>query len=157
MNRNRPFTEAPDGGSVFSNLSHVPLRTLSGNFRSSVSYRTLALAGAAIALGLSGTANAANFTASNEAELVAAINQANISGDASSTITMVGSFTIAPGSLPPVTSNLRIDTAGNTLTSSTGNLALNVATGSELTIDGSIHTQGTGGFSGAIIKMVAER
>ncbi|WP_175576105.1 autotransporter outer membrane beta-barrel domain-containing protein [Pseudochrobactrum sp. B5] len=137
---------------MFSNLSRASLCTWSGHFRSSVSYRTLALAGAALALGLTGTANAANFTASNEAELVAAINQANASGDASSTITMVGSFTISPTSLPQVTTNLRIDTAGNTLTSSAGNLALNVATGSALTINGSITTNGVNGFSGAIIK-----
>lgn len=137
---------------MFSNLSRASLCTWSGHFRSSVSYRTLALAGAALALGLTGTANAANFTASNETELVAAINQANASGDASSTITMVGSFTIAPTSLPQVTTNLRIDTAGNTLTSSVGNLALNVATGSALTINGSITTNGVNGYSGAIIK-----
>lgn len=140
---------------MFSNLSRASLCTWSGHFRSSVSYRTLALAGAALALGLTGTANAANFTASNEAELVAAINQANASGDTSSTITMVGSFTIAPTSLPQVTTNLRIDTAGNTLTSSVGNLALNVATGSALTINGSITTNGVNGFSGAIIKKMA--
>lgn len=71
---------------MFSNLSRASLCTWSGHFRSSVSYRTLALAGAAIALSLTGAANAANFTASNEAELVAAINQANNSGDTSSTI-----------------------------------------------------------------------
>ncbi|MBO1041272.1 autotransporter outer membrane beta-barrel domain-containing protein [Brucella pituitosa] len=137
---------------MYMNLTQLFVHTRSGNFRSSVSHRTLALAGTAIALSLTGAANAANFTASNETELVAAINQANASGDTNSTITMVGSFTVAPGSLPQVTTNLRIETAGNTLTSSVGNLALNVATGSELTIDGSIRTQGVNGFSGAIVK-----
>lgn len=137
---------------MYMNLTQLLVHTRSGNFRSSVSHRTLALAGTAIALSLTGAANAANFTASNETELVAAINQANASGDINSTITMVGSFTIAPGSLPQVTTNLLIETAGNTLTSSVGNLALNVATGSELTIDGSIRTQGVNGFSGAIVK-----
>lgn len=98
------------------------------------------------------TAYAANYTASNQEELVNAINQANASGDGNSTITLTGDFTIAPGALPQVTTNLKIDTAGNTLTSSVGNLILNVAGGSELTFDGSIRTLGVNGYTGAIIK-----
>ncbi|MDR0252938.1 MAG: hypothetical protein LBI75_07105, partial [Brucellaceae bacterium] len=137
---------------MLSNPNRLSFNARSGAFRSTVSYRTMMLAGTVIAVSLTGPAHAANFTVSNEAELVSAINQANASGDASSTITMAGNFTIAPGSLPQVTTNLRIDTAGNTLTSSVGNLALNVATGSELTINGSIRTLGTKGFSGAIVK-----
>ena len=136
---------------MFSNLSRASLCTWSGHFRSSVSYRTLALAGAALALGLTGTANAANFTASNEAELVAAINQANASGDASSTITLTGGFTLSGAPLPQVTKNLKIDGAGHELTSAR-NIVLDIAAGANLDYSGAIKTTGVYGFNGSLIK-----
>ncbi|MBJ6721822.1 hypothetical protein I2750_16495 [Bacillus sp. PR5] len=131
---------------MFSNLSRASLCTWSGHFRSSVSYRTLALAGAALALGLTGTANAANFTASNETELVAAINQANASGDASSTITLTGGLALSGAPLPQITKNLTIDSAGNTITSAR-TVVLDVSSGTNLTYNGKIAVTGSNRFT----------
>ncbi|OYR07878.1 autotransporter family protein [Brucella grignonensis] len=133
------------------NLIPLFVRAWSGNFRSSVSYRTLALAGTAIAFGLTGAANAANFTASNETELVAAINQANNSGDANSTITLTGGFALSGAPLPQVTKNLKIDGAGHEVTSAK-NIVLDIAAGANLDYSGAIKTTGTFGFNGSFIK-----
>lgn len=129
----------------------LSIRTCSFQVRkylSSVSYVCLALAAATTT---SSTAHAANFTASNQAELVSAINQANASGDANSTITLTSDFTVAANSLPPVTANLTIDTGGNTLRSN-GNITINVAAGTELTLNGSLVANGSNGATGAVIK-----
>ncbi|MCA0276861.1 MAG: autotransporter outer membrane beta-barrel domain-containing protein [Proteobacteria bacterium] len=100
-----------------------------------------------------GAANAANFTASNQTELVAAINQANASGDASSTITLTGSFSVAGNALPQVTKNLTIDTGGHTLTSPNNDVTINVAAGAELTLDGPTRITGPANATGKLLKV----
>lgn len=58
---------------------------------------------------------AANYTAGTDAELRAAINAANASVDASSTITLTGNFAMSTALLPVPTKAITIDTAGFTL------------------------------------------
>lgn len=79
---------------------------------------------------------AASFTASNEAELSQAITDAAASGDASSTITLTGSFSVT-STLPAVSSNITVDTASYTLTFTTA-ANLDVASGSTLTFSGQL-------------------
>jgi fibronectin-binding autotransporter adhesin len=120
----------------------TPLRSVlaSRSFRrASVSVLALLVAAAP------GTqAMAANYTVSNQAELVSAINSANADGSATSTITLASSFSILGSSLPQVTKNLTIDMGTNVLTS-TGATTLNVAAGAELTVDGALRVTGTAG------------
>ncbi len=108
---------------------------------SSVSYVCLTLA---VATTLSSPVHAANFTASNEAELVIAIDQANASGDARSTITLTGSFALSGSTpLPAASGNITIDTATYTLST---NRAAPIKTTSSglITITGTISGPSSG-------------
>ncbi|PTR33076.1 outer membrane autotransporter protein [Luteibacter sp. OK325] len=96
---------------------------------------------------LSPQAHAADFAVATEQQLIDAINSANASGDASSTITLNGNFTITGGGLPSVAKTLTIDTGGFTLTSSS-DLTFGVNTGAELTVNGAVKINGNPGFSG---------
>lgn len=103
----------------------------------------VALATLFIAAGLvPRTAQAAVYTVSDEAGLVAAINAANADGDVSSTIRLGGSFTIgSPALIPVVTKSLTINPGAHTL-STTGSSILNAAPGATLTVDGTLSGNG---------------
>jgi outer membrane autotransporter protein len=112
------------------------------------------LAGVSLAVLANGMAQAATYTASNQGELVAAIQQANMDGDASSTITMTGAFTITGSALPAVTKTLTIATNGNILTSA-GPTTFNVGAGAALTVDGPLRVTGGAGVEstgGRVLK-----
>jgi len=109
-----------------------------------VSYFTLALAAVVAGAALT-PALAANYDVSTEAELVQAINDANASGDASSTITLTGNVAIA-NLLPAAAKSLTINT-GAFILSASGNGALNAAAGGTLTVNGK--TSATDTFSKA--------
>lgn len=96
--------------------------------------------------GAAASAHAATYLAGNQTELTAAISAANTDGDATSTITLTSSFSIAAASLPAVTKNLTINIGANTLTAS-GPARFDVGAGAELTVDGALHVVGTPGFS----------
>ncbi|MFK0382786.1 autotransporter outer membrane beta-barrel domain-containing protein [Agrobacterium sp. NPDC090273] len=81
---------------------------------------------------------AASFTASNEAELSQAITDAAASGDASSTITLTGSFAVT-GALPAVNSTITVNTGTFTLTLP-ATASFDVAAGSTLTFSGQLYT-----------------
>jgi len=106
----------------------------------------LALAG----LAASGVSQAANFTASNEAELIAAINQANASSDPSSTISLIGSFTVtAP--LPPIRGNVALAPSGGTLTvESAAGAGLTLQAGATYGTLGNLQVGNTAGTTGAL-------
>ena len=84
----------PDAGSVRSS------GTLGRRLRSNASHLALA---AGLAVGLGHSAEAATYTAANETELAQAITDAQASPDASSTITLTGSFSLS-GALPAISS-----------------------------------------------------
>lgn len=84
---------------------------------------------------MSSTARGAEFFAGSQAELIAAIDAANLSGDTSSTITLTAGFTYSGASLPAVTKQLTLD-SGAHLLSGTGNAVWNVGAGATLTIRG---------------------
>jgi outer membrane autotransporter protein len=96
---------------------------------------------------LSPQAHAADFAVATQQQLIDAINAANASGDASSTITLTGSFTITGSGLPAVAKTLTIDAGAFTLTSSS-DLTFGVGTGAELTVNGAVRINGNPGFSG---------
>lgn len=112
-----------------------------------------ALGGMAFALaGLagSGMSQAATFAASNEAELIAAINAANASTDPSSTINLVGSFTVATA-LPPVQGNVALVPGGGTLTvESAAGATLTFAAGASFGTLGGLQVGQTAGTTGAL-------
>jgi fibronectin-binding autotransporter adhesin len=83
-------------------------------------------------------ASAATFTAANQAELYQAITDAQAHGDASSTITLTGSFslTAAPPSIAGKTITV-VTGAANTLTLASG-AGFDVASGASLTIRGNV-------------------
>ncbi|SFU60828.1 outer membrane autotransporter barrel domain-containing protein [Polaromonas sp. YR568] len=85
-------------------------------------------------------ARAATYTASTQAELITAINQANADGDPSSTINLTGNLAIAaPGLIPAVTKALTIAPGAFTLsTTGTGNFN----TSALLTINGRVTSAG---------------
>ena len=98
------------------------------NFRSSV--RTVrkgqllaGISGTALALAcwLPPPATAADFTAGTDQQLRDAITAANASPDASSTITLTGSFASTPVALPASTKAITIDTNGFTITGTYAN------------------------------------
>lgn len=99
------------------------------------------------------------MVASN-ADLIAAINAANASSDASSTITLTQSFQVAPGNVPTPTKALTIDTQGFTLTGNPNINWSNPASGAPtLTLLGNFtgtNAVGTGGslsvFNGSVIN-----
>ncbi|MGN6448300.1 MAG: hypothetical protein ACTHLK_06825 [Brucella intermedia] len=109
------------------------------NLRITVCWPCIVLT-AAGACGATTVSQAASFSASSEAELISAIDQANASGDASSTITLTGDFTVST-TLPAVTSKLTIDATAHTLTTF-GSIPLDAAPGGVLSITGT--TAGTG-------------
>jgi hypothetical protein len=117
----------------------------------------------AVAATLAQSAWALDKTVNSDAELRDAINEINLSGDANSTITLGSSFQLTSTPLPAPTSNVTIDTQGNTLTGagtiSWSNTTLNPAT---ITLDGALvggaGTAGSGatGFSETRASVVNE-
>ncbi|WP_035830540.1 autotransporter outer membrane beta-barrel domain-containing protein [Kaistia adipata] len=99
--------------------------------------------GTGLALILGQPAMAASYTAGSEQELRDAVEAANAAGDATSTITLTGSFTVSTASLPTVTKNLTIDT-GSYLLTANGDRKLATAAGASLTIVGK--TAGTAAY-----------
>jgi len=93
---------------------------------------------AALAMGITlPAARAANFVASNQAELYQAIADAQASPDAASTITLTSSFQIT--SPPPAIAGkaITIATGANTLSYNSG-ASFDVASGASLTLSGNI-------------------
>lgn len=91
---------------------------------------------------------AGDFTAGTDAELRAAINAANASPDASSTITLTGDFAISTVALPIPAKAITIDTAGFTLggppgVNNSGALQFRNLNGGSITLLGS-YLGGTG-------------
>ena len=110
----------------------------------------------AAALAASGVAHAATFTASNEAELIAAINQANASTDPSSTITLTAGFTVTTA-LPPIRGNVRVDPGGNTtVVGSAAGAGLTWEAGASYGTLGNLQVGHTAGTSGALTVIVAD-
>ena len=104
----------------------------------------------AAALAASSVAQAASFTASNEAELIAAINQANASTDPSSTITLTAGFTVTTA-LPPIRGNVRVDPGGNTtVVGSAAGAGLTWEAGASYGTLGNLQVGHTAGTSGAL-------
>jgi len=103
--------------------------------------RHLRLAGTVSALSLAlalnpATVRAANYIASNQAELFNAIALANADGDANSTITLTGNVALTtPSLLPAITKSLTIDT-GSFMLSGNGDAVFDTADGQTLTING---------------------
>jgi len=91
-----------------------------------------------------------NFTAASGADLIAAINNANASPDASSTITLTQSFQVT-GLLPAPTKALTINTQGFTLTGNASISWSNTAAGlPPVTLVGTFAGATTAGITGAI-------
>lgn len=106
---------------------------------------TLALA---MACAFPGLAHAASYSVTSEAELIAAINAANASPDANSTITFLNSITLsASGTLPAPVKPLTVDTQGFSLTGAVANGSIRFPSGSAtITIAGNF----IGGQGGAV-------
>ena len=101
-------------------------------------------------LAASGVAQAAAFTAANEAELITAINQANASADPSSTITLTANFTVT-GVLPPIRGNVAVNPAGsNTAVESVGGAALTFEGGASYGTLGNLQVGDAAGTTGAL-------
>ncbi|MBO9513280.1 MAG: autotransporter outer membrane beta-barrel domain-containing protein [Variovorax sp.] len=97
-------------------------------------------AGAALALAtlaVSGAAQAATFTASNEAELITAINAANASTDPSSTITLSAAITVS-SAVPALHGNVTLTTNANLATT------IGSAVGASLDLQAGAHYVGNG-------------
>jgi outer membrane autotransporter protein len=95
-------------------------------------------------------AQAGTYNAFDETSLIAAINQANADGDASSTVTLTGSFQLNTP-LPSIAGKaITIETGANTLTLASGT-PFDVQSGATLTLSGEI--LGTGVLnSGTLVK-----
>ena len=105
----------------------------------------------AAALAASGVAQGATFSATNEAELITAINQANASTDPSSTINLIGSFAVTTV-LPPVRGNVSVVPAGGTLAvGSVGGAALSFEAGATYGTLGNLQVGHAAGTSGALV------
>ncbi|MBR0669329.1 autotransporter outer membrane beta-barrel domain-containing protein [Roseomonas hellenica] len=126
-----------------------------------VTRRARLLAGAsgaalAIACWLAPPAAAANFTAGSDAQLRQAIIDAGNSPDASSTITLTGSFAVTNTVLPTVTKPLTIDTQGFTLSSSDNpsgagaSIRLVTVSGATVSISGTLVGGSTGSASSTV-------
>lgn len=115
------------------------------------SHRTVGNAALALgALAASGVAQAASFTASNEAELIAAINAANASADPASTITLTAGFTVTTA-LPPLRGNVAIATAGLLLAvESAGGASLSFQAGADHAGGGTLQVGNAAGTSGTL-------
>ncbi len=81
--------------------------------------------------------SAASFTVSNQAELYQAIADAQASGDASSTITLTGSFALTSAFPAVAGKTITVETGTNTLTFSTA-VTFNIATDAKLTFSGQL-------------------
>lgn len=102
------------------------------------------------ALAASGVSAAATFTASNEAELIAAINQANASTDPSSTITLTAGFTVTTA-LPPIRGNVTVNPGGQTTAvGSAGGAAMTFEAGASYGTLGNLQVGHTAGTTGAL-------
>ncbi|MBB3179303.1 autotransporter domain-containing protein [Variovorax sp. Sphag1AA] len=88
-------------------------------------------------LAASGVSQAATFAATNEAELITAINQANASTDPSSTITLTAAIT-ATSALPALNGNVTITTNANLSTT------IGSAAGASLELQGGADYVGSG-------------
>lgn len=109
---------------VSKNVRLMPL------WRCNVSYSVVAIA--SVMFVGTNIASGANYSVSNEGELAAAIAQANLDGDPSSTITLTGNVDLAnPAGLPAINKTLTIDIGSYKLTTSLDS-NLNVAGGAEL-------------------------
>ena len=65
---------------------------------------------------------------------------------------MTGDLTLAnPGSIPTITKTMTIDVGGFQLIAP-ASMTLDVASGAELTVDGSVRINGTPGFQGSLFK-----
>lgn len=111
------------------------------SLRSGASLSALALV-LTVAGGAAFPARAGTYQASDQASLIAAINQANADSAGNSTITLTGSFSVAGNALPAITKALTID-AGPYTVSTTGNSAYDVAPGTRLTLNGDIDGNGS--------------
>jgi outer membrane autotransporter protein len=112
----------------------VGLRAAGSVVRSGASHLAI---GAGLAIVLGQAAQAANYCASNEAELAQAITDAQAHPDAASTITLTGSFALTTA-LPAIAGKaISIETGANTLSYSTARL-FDVAGGASLTLSGQI-------------------
>ena len=101
-------------------------------------------------LATSGLSQAASFTASNEAELIAAIHAANASADPSSTIGLIGSFTVT-ATLPPIRGNVALSPSGGTLTvESAAGAGLTFEAGASYGTLGGLQVGQTAGTAGAL-------
>jgi len=85
----------------------------------------------------------------SEAELYAAIADAQTISDATSTIRLTGSFTITNPATPIVGKGITILTQGNTLTFATGN-TFNIAAGASVSITGNVSASGTANLNSLI-------
>lgn len=103
--------------------------------------RRLKLLGTVSVLALvlnAGTARAADYLVSDEAEFVAAIASANADGDAGSTIVLTGNLALAaPSLLPTITKSLTINTGAYTL-SAAGDTVFDTTAGQTVTVNGNI-------------------
>ena len=105
---------------------------------------------ALVGLATSGVLQAATFTASNEAELIAAINQANASTDPSSTITLTTGFTVTT-ELPPIRGNVSVNPNGQTTAvESVGGAALVFEAGASYGALGNLQVGHVAGTTGAL-------
>jgi hypothetical protein len=98
------------------------------------------LAGISFSVLTSSMALAANYTASNSSELIAAIHQANTDGAAHSTITLTAPIAMTGSTWPAVTKNLTITATDSTVLSSAGPTPINVSSGVDRTIAGPVRT-----------------
>lgn len=96
-----------------------------------------------------GVSQAATFTASNEAELISAINAANASGDPSSTINLTAAFTMT-SVLPPVQGSVTINPNGFAMAiESVGGASLVLRSGASYGTLGNFNVGNTAGTTGA--------
>ena len=152
MNRTyRTVWNAALGASVaVAENKSAPRAMARGSRRSIGASAALALA----TIGAGGVPNAELFTGANEAELINAINLANASKDASSTITYTGAGAFAiSGQLPQVHSNVTIDAVSRTT-------AIGSVAGASLDIQAGAIYQGAaiqvGGAAGSVGSLVAQ-
>lgn len=109
-------------------------------------YTALALAASAVC----GVSQAATFTASNEAELITAINAANASGDPTSTITLTTGFTMTTA-LPPLNGNVAINTNGWHMSlESVGGASLALQPGATYGTSGNLNVGNAAGTTGTL-------
>ncbi|QNK00684.1 autotransporter outer membrane beta-barrel domain-containing protein [Dyella telluris] len=129
----------------------TPARSARGIKKSElIALSSLALA---VACALPGRAEALVYSVTDQASLVAALNQINATSDANATIQLDNSFALTTtGSLPSPTVPVTLDTQGFTLTGygqGTGNGVVFPGTGATLTIVGSLNGGNGNAVAGA--------